>query len=426
MNWLIPPEKFLSKNLTKYELLFSCLDTEPLLNLSASTGRKPTSRPALLRALIYKNLRSLPGLIDLIQILKENISLAKTIGFNLHTIPNVERLSTFLKDTPNSVLQFIRINLVKQLIDLKQISGNFLANDSCPIFAKVKQNNLKTVAKERFVKTVKPKGDPDSCLGVFATFPSPGTKKIQFFWGYRNHVITDVLSELPVSELTKPANVHEASLFIPHCQQLQNDFNFPVKAFIADSALDSIAIINFIALDLKAKPIIARNPRRTKSYTLRLSDKGIPICIAGFEMISRGKFRDKNQNRIRHKFICPIKGSRKFAERHPSCPWSLPQFVSGNGCITYRRVDLDESIRQSINYGSQEFKTLYNKRTSAERIFSRLLSASMQNLCVKGLQAVSNHCTIAHITVLAVAVTAVKSGNPDKIRFVKSLMPHLK
>ncbi len=66
-----------------------------------------------------------------------------------------------------------------------------------------------------------------------------------------------------------------------------------------------------------------------------------------------------------------------------------------------------------------------NKRTSSERAFSRLLSLCMQKPSVYGLNAVSNNCTIAHITVLLVALTAVKAGRKDKLRFVKKLIPNL-
>jgi len=34
-------------------------------------------------------------------------------------------------------------------------------------------------------------------------------------------------------------------------------------------------------------------------------------------------------------------------------------------------------------------------------------------------------CTIAHITVLLIALTAAKSGNKDKIRLVKSFLPNI-
>jgi hypothetical protein len=49
----------------------------------------------------------------------------------------------------------------------------------------------------------------------------------------------------------------------------------------------------------------------------------------------------------------------------------------------------------------------------------------MQSPSVTGLNAVSNHCTIAHITVLAVALTAVKENKRDKIRFIKTFIPNL-
>jgi hypothetical protein len=49
----------------------------------------------------------------------------------------------------------------------------------------------------------------------------------------------------------------------------------------------------------------------------------------------------------------------------------------------------------------------------------------MQNPSVRGLRAISDHCTIAHITVLLVALTTAKTGNKDKIRFVKSFFPNI-
>jgi hypothetical protein len=98
-----------------------------------------------------------------------------------------------------------------------------------------------------------------------------------------------------------------------------------------------------------------------------------------------------------------------------------PQFVKGTGCFAYRQV-VDEDIRKQIAYGSRKFKEVYNLRSGSERIFSRLLELAMQNPSVRGLQAISNHSTIAHITVLLVALTAVKTGNKDKIRFVKSFL----
>jgi len=83
-------------------------------------------------------------------------------------------------------------------------------------------------------------------------------------------------------------------------------------------------------------------------------------------MLSRGTFWDRKENRRRHKFICPIRDSKKFAAQHPYCPWFHPQFIKGSGCYKNIRVDVDETIRQNIDYGSESFKKDYNRRTSSE------------------------------------------------------------
>jgi hypothetical protein len=173
-----------------------------------------------------------------------------------------------------------------------------------------------------------------------------------------------------------------------------------------------------------AKPRIAINPRRGTPSNTKLSSTGAPICIAGFEMLSRGIFMDRAQNRKRHKFVCPIKGSKKFAKDHPYCPWLHPSFTEGTGCYTYLRVDVDESVRAGLDYGSESFKRDFNKRISSERVFSRLLSILMQKPSVIGLSATANLCTISHITVLAVAYFSSFVKEPNKIRFVKSFLPN--
>lgn len=422
---LLSAEYLLDINpLKKYELLFDNLDCSPLKgHIHHVKGRPPVPKAGLLRALIYKNLKPLPTLYDLVVDLVDNPSIALKCNLDppSHPLALVERFSSFLRDTPNTHLQIIRKRLVQELIELDQIKGNLLAIDSCPMLAKVKENNLKTSVKNRFNKTKTPKGDPDCRLGVIIHFPKPFEKEVRFFWGYRNHVISDALSELPLTETTRPANVQESKLFIPLFTQIRQEFNIPIKGILGDSIYDAEYILDFIINNLKVKPYIARNPRRSRRSDTKLSKNGGLICLAGFEMIYWGKFKDRGKTRL--KFVCPITHSKKFAQEIPWCPWNHPKFINGKGCIAYLRGD--RNIRDSIDYSSQSFKRIYNLRTGLERIFSRLLTLCMQNPSVKGLNATANHCTIAHITVLLVALTAVKSGNQDKIRFVKKFLPNL-
>ncbi|MCL5770968.1 MAG: DDE transposase [Actinobacteria bacterium] len=416
-------EEIFDKPLRKYELFFSVLDLSGL-DKSPGVGRKPIKRSAIAKALIFKNLRSISSLSDLSAELYERPLLASILGFEPKDRPvPVERFSCFLKDTDNKVLQEIRISLVKKLIEFGIIKGKYLSVDSCPILANVKENNLKTNVKNRFTKSRSPKNDKDCRIGVLPTFVS-GNARVEFFWGYRNHIINDCDSELPLAEITLPANIRGTSVIIGQLDFVKDSLSLKPSAVIADCQYDSSAIIEYIVANLGARPRISLNPRRGASPTTRLSSSGAPICIAGFEMLSRGIFIDRSQNRKRHKFVCPIKGSKKFAKDHPYCPWLHPRFVEGSGCYSYLRVDVDESIRANIDFGSESFKRDSNKRSSSERVFSRLLSILMQKPSVIGLAATANLCTISHITVLAVAYFSSFVKEPNKIRFVKSFLPN--
>ena len=418
--WLSAEHLFDLNPLRKYELLFDNLDASPLDHHHAGPGRDPVPRSALLRALVYKSLKPLPTLSDLVVELTDNPSIAMKCGLDpSHALP-VERFSCFLRDSDNGLLQEIRNSLVKQLIAAGEMTGESLSIDSYPIPANVKQNNPKTTVKDRFDKTRIPRGDPDCRLGVMLDFTS-STKKVSFFWGYRNHVVTDMPSELPIAEVTKPANLPDTKLFIPLFREVTHALNLSPRTVLGDAIYDTEDILSFVIDQLNATPRIPRNYRCAPPTAYRTSSSNTPICIAGFEMIYWGKFTDRGK--IRRKFCCPITHSKKFARQHPSCPWNHPAFLRGNGCVTYLRGDRD--IRKSIDYGSQSFKDHYTMRTGSERIASRLLTLCMQHPSVRGLAATANHCTIAHIAILLVALTAAKTGHKDKIRFIKNFLPNI-
>ena len=412
------------KPLHNFRFLFDNLNRFQITHYK-QTGRKPILREAILKALVFKNLKSIPNLTELYRNLIDNPSAALCCGFDIHDpIPSIERFSSFLNDIPNKELAHIKNQLVRELIKLNAISGKYLSIDSCPILANVKENNLKTNVKNRFDKTKFPKGDPDARLGVIITFPK-GFKNIEYFWGYRNHAVIDATSELPLWEITKPANVQDSTMFIPLFDLLQNEFSFKPEAVMGDGIYDTAAILNYIINTLKAKPRIAINPRNTQHADLekeiRYTKTGNRICEANLEMVSRGSFYDKKQNRWRHKWVCPLHHSKKYHYQYIVCPVYHPKFFSQKGCYAYKRVDDD--IRKQIDYGSESFKKDAKLRSGSERVFSRLLSICMQHPSVVGLKATANHCTIAHITVLLVALTAVKHNVKDQLRFIKSFLP---
>lgn len=142
--------------------------------------------------------------------LLNNPSIAEPLGLDpLKRRPSDERFSDFLRSNPNGYFQGIREFLLQELINEGVISANGIALDSCAIEASVKENNLKTSIKDRYEKHHLPSGDKDARLGVTIHFPSPFKRKIHYFWGYRNHIINDMKSELPIAEMTLQANKDE-------------------------------------------------------------------------------------------------------------------------------------------------------------------------------------------------------------------------
>jgi hypothetical protein len=245
----------------KYDFLF-----EPLPSLSLhpkGRGRPPFSRDALLKAFIYKALRRMRTLSDLAFEFHNNPMMNQAVGFNPYQAPpSIERFSEFLRETPNPLLQNVRILLVQRLLDEKIISGKHLALDSCPILAKVRENNFKTaVFQNRFDKTQKPRGDQDARLGVLIHFPQPLKTQIRYFWGYRNHIVADAQEEIPLWEITHPADVSEVHPAIPMLKNIKETFALQIQIVSADAYYDSERILSFIIEDLKAQAIIPHNPR---------------------------------------------------------------------------------------------------------------------------------------------------------------------
>jgi hypothetical protein len=399
-----------------YEKLFSnllCIEEH-----QSKRGRPPFSKHSLLQALIYKSLRGLPTLSELSFELRNNPAMTEILGFDpLMKPPPKERFSHFLRTTPNEQLQIQRLSLVCHLIEEKVITGGFVALDSCPIKANVKENNLKTSVKTRFDKAHIPKGDPEAKMGVLIHYPQPSKQKIDYFWGYRNHIVTDAETELPINEKTYPANKNEQTVAVPLLEELSS-FGLCIKSVLGDANYDTEAILSYIFHEMKASPVIPRNPRNQQKEGFKIKKNNI-ICPAALQMNRKGKMTVKGITYLQYN--CPLHWGKAYQGEYLICPAAHPKYFKQKGCNFLLR--LTPSVRAMIDYGSQRFKKQYNLRTAVERVFSRLLAIAMQRPSVIGLQATQNHCTIAHITVLLVALTAHRMGFTDKIRYVKSFLP---
>lgn len=403
----------------RYGHLFAYL---PKLPHAYHFGRPHTDPNAMLRAFVYQSLRRLPTLSDLNYCLAENPSLAEAVGFDpFAPPPSIERFSAWLRATSNETLQQVRVGLIQGLVQQDAIRGNTVAFDSAPILSPVRENNLKTTVTDRFNKHRYPKTDPEARLGVYRLYLGSGTQKIRYFWGYRNHIIVDVDTELPLWEQTHPANHHEGRVAIPLLQPCANQLGLSIETVCGDSAYDSEKILAYIIEQLHARPVIAPNMRYQPNPDFRIKGK-VVICPADLPMVYKGRMTPKRTGITYTQYCCPLHYSRTMRQQYLLCPANHPKFLCQKGCNYLLRQN--PSYRSHIPYGSAEFVSDYKKRTTVERVFSRLLSVAMQNPTVRGIQATRNHCTIAHIAVLLVATAAHHLGHPDKLAFVRSFVPN--
>ncbi|MFW5996733.1 MAG: DDE transposase, partial [Lentisphaeria bacterium] len=120
-------------------------------------------------------------------------------------------------------------------------------------------------------------------------------------------------------------------------------------------------------------------------------------------------------------YCCPFFNGPRPCEL--ICPVDHPKFTKQKGCNYLWRIT--DNPRDHIPYGTEEFKAHYNRRTAVERVFSRLLSVSLQQPAVRGIRSIQNHCIISDIAVLLVALAAHHFGYTDKARYVKTLIPNM-
>jgi hypothetical protein len=170
----------------------------------------------------------------------------------------------------------------------------------------------------------------------------------------------------------------------------------------------------------KAMVVIPKNPRGPQKHDFQVKKDTI-ICPGNLKMHGRGKMTARGRTNLQ--YSCPLHYGKSLQGHFLMYPIFHPKHFQQKGCNYLLRFS--PTLRRHIDYSSQRFKRIYNQRTSAERIFSRLLTITMQTPTVRGLQATQNHCTIAHIYVLLIALAAHRLGFHDEIRFVKPFVPSL-
>ena len=343
-----------------YDRLFLNLDLSDFPDRTSGTGRKGYSKCALLCAFIVMKCECFSCINDLLDYLNNNLLIAHYCGFNImQPLPSYWTFDRFIREIDNEYLQKIMQRLVLQAAELGIIDTSFIALDSTPVSANTCQNNPKSFAKNKFSKNNQPKSDKDCRLGVHTASNQHNERKFEYYWGYKNHVLVDCITGLPISEITTTANVADSKVVKDILNQTNSFISIDECNFIADKGYDVKAVYDLVKDVYHGDCIIPLNKRNTKNP--KKLPSGHPVCDAGLAMVKDGKCYDNN--RIKQKYCCPYKNSR-----NASCPCDHKCWNNGKknrGCTKY--VTLPDDYRLAIDRDSISFKKIYALRTEAER-----------------------------------------------------------
>ena len=346
-----------------YDELFINLDLSCIPAQNSKFGRASYSNHSMICAFIVMKCEGFSQISDLHDYLSNNLIIAHYCGFDIsRELPSYAKFTRFIREFDNDILQTVMQSQVLKAADLSLIDSSFIALDATPVKANVSNNNPKSFKKNKFSKAFPPKTDNDCRLGVQTASNQHNEKNYEFYWGYKNHILVDCISGLPICELTTGANVSDSSVTLEILKKANSFLPLAECSFLADKTYDVKVIYNTV-------------------HDTYNGDCFIDCCPCNHKCWNNDK---KNR-----------------------------------GCTKY--VTIPDDYRLSIDRCSIAFKSVYALRTEAERYNSRFKQAGCERVFVRSGNSVKNLNTIAHISLLSIAIAAVITKKAASYRSVKTL-----
>ena len=386
-----------------YKNIFTHLDTSQIEATKAKTGR-PSEKVALFRSCIVMKSEKISQITALLDYLRNNLIIAHLCGFDItQPLPSYWTFRRYIRNIDNNILKLVMKGQILELVKMKLVDGSFIGLDATPNIANTKLNNPKSFIPNKFDKANHPKSDKDCSLGVHTASNQHTDRNYEFYWGYKNHILIDCITGLPIFEMTTGASTADSTVATDILKDTNVFFSLNECSFIGDAGYDIKEIYNTVRNVYHGEAYIPINPRNTNDP--ELLPVGNPICEAELAMHRDGKF--SSRNRTLQKFCCPFKRSKSCA-----CPIHHVKWNNGKkwrGCTKY--ITISDDYRLSIDRKSNDFKSVYKLRTECERYNSRFKATGQERLWVRNFNSTQNLNSFAHIALLAISIAFRKSNS---------------
>jgi transposase len=395
------------------KLLFDKIDFSfiyPLVEPFYKSGGRSSFDPvSIFKALlfIYMDIK-IQSERQLAKHLKHDMRILSVCGFeDFFKTPCHATFSIFRSTIGDETFFKIFHNLVSQSFALGIISGQITATDATHLWAYSNKfgKKLCTCKDKIHCKCPKTYSDPDASWGK--------KNKDYAFLGYKVHLIVDAKSQLPISVTVTKGNSHDSQEAVPLLNQLKKEHpDIKPKFNTADSGYDSHNIYKE-HIDNDITPIIDLNEKRKTNPLITREIKianGHPHC-------KRAKLAywgfDPHRNRF--KFRCPL-----ACAKISSCKYSQKCFITPYGKTFYLHPTDNIRLFPEIPRFSEQWKLLYNNRTSVERTNSELKEQhTLKNIRFRTITKVKSHVYLSCISLLLKRCSDFFE-NPVKYRYAFS------
>jgi len=378
---------------------------------------------SILAGVVYQH----PSIESLRRELLRNGQLRFMCGFRNGKVPEAYVYSRFFKKLfkKEEMINKMFDKLVYELEELLPGFGKNLAIDGKAISSLSKRENKNK--KEDGRRDL----DADWGKKEYKGVKEDGTawSKVVKWFGYKLHLIVDADYELPVAfNLTKASTseIKQAHKMIEELNRKHPELIEKCETLEADRGYDDTKFIVKLWDRYKIKPVIdIRNMWKDSEETRLLEGyenvvynyKGNVYCTCMETGIQRemcvGGFEKDRKKHGTLKKLCPAKQYGIKCKYMDKC--QVKQGIRID-------IDLDRRIFTPIDRASYKWERAYKKRTSVERVNSRLdVSFGFEEHYIRGIKKMKLRSGIALCIMLAMAVGRIKENQAENMRsLVKS------
>ena len=385
---------------TYLEEILESLDDRPLLDRLWSIRRN--GRPGYpLKAMWYAYVSSyylnLISTNDLIRRLQDDPQLRQVCGFE-GDLPHRTTFNRFIKRLTDhlDLIQYCFVNLTNEMKEILPDLGDAVAIDSSAIDS-YSNGNRKVIS------------DPEAAWGRKHDARSKNKDLIEWFFGYKVHLIADANHGLPLAFGILPANEHDSPVLpkaFEHGKKLYNWFQ--PKVGIGDRGYDAKSNHEYLIKEGISPVIrIRENTSKDRLYDGIYTKEGVPTCLGGTPMDYVAT--DGNGN---HLYRCQSEG----------CHLKDTMTDKMRHCDFVHSVDPIKNPTRAagpIRRNSDEWEAYYVKRQAVERVFKSMKqSLRLERHYIRGRNEITLHTFMSALIFQANALQKARKGQLEDMRWM--------